>query len=31
LTLAKRVAEVHGGHITVDGATFTIRIPSRVG
>lgn len=30
LTLAKRVAEVHGGHITVDGATFTLRIPTQV-
>src|SRR6185312_6027176 len=28
LTLARRVAEAHGGHITVDGATFTLRIPS---
>lgn len=28
LTLAKRVAEAHGGHITVEGATFTIRIPA---
>ena len=27
LTLARRVAEAHGGHITVDGATFTLRIP----
>jgi len=28
LTLARRVAEAHGGHITVDGATFTLRIPT---
>jgi signal transduction histidine kinase len=28
LTLARRVAEAHGGHITVDGATFTLRIPA---
>jgi len=27
LTLARRVAEAHGGHITVDGSTFTLRIP----
>ena len=27
LTLARRVAEVHGGSITVEGATFTLRIP----
>ncbi|MDB4969926.1 MAG: hypothetical protein JWN44_5615 [Myxococcales bacterium] len=30
LTLARRVAEVHGGHITVDGATFTLRIPTNL-
>ena len=28
LTLARRVAEVHGGTITVDGATFTIELPA---
>ena len=28
LTLARRVAEAHGGTITVDGATFTLRIPA---
>jgi signal transduction histidine kinase len=28
LTLARRVAEAHGGHITVDGALFTLRIPA---
>ncbi len=28
LTLARRVAEAHGGHITVDGAVFTLRIPA---
>ncbi len=28
LTLARRVAEAHGGHITVDGATFTLRVPA---
>lgn len=28
LTLARRVAEVHGGTISVDGATFTLRIPA---
>jgi two-component system, OmpR family, sensor kinase len=28
LTLARRVAEVHGGSISVDGATFTLRIPA---
>lgn len=27
LTLARRVAEVHGGRITVEGATFTLEIP----
>lgn len=28
LTLARRVAEAHHGDITVDGATFTLRIPA---
>ena len=28
LTLARRVAEAHGGAITVEGATFTLRIPA---
>jgi signal transduction histidine kinase len=28
LTLARRVAEVHGGTISVDGATFTLKIPA---
>ena len=28
LTLARRVAEAHGGDITVDGALFTMRVPA---
>jgi signal transduction histidine kinase len=28
LTLARRVAEAHGGSITVEGAVFTLRIPA---
>ncbi|HEX8951455.1 MAG TPA: HAMP domain-containing sensor histidine kinase [Polyangia bacterium] len=28
LTLARRVAEAHGGHITVEGALFTLTIPA---
>ena len=31
LTLARRVAEVHGGSITVEGATFTLRLPATTG
>jgi signal transduction histidine kinase len=31
LTLARRVAEAHGGSIDVDGAVFTMRIPANAG